>query len=157
MYTICILPYDSYSNHQFSLYCVSSRLRKNGPAYIQRLGGAKYPFEIFTLRFGHIWTINFQIDYFNHFWYRKSFTSNWKRVFFVSWFWALNTKIVFEYKKLYLHFYVFVFWVLLIWVLGFCIWHFCIFVFCNFVFLYFPEHPPQRVLNRGSLIPLPTI
>ena len=76
-------------------------------AYIQPQGGEKCPFQIFTLRFGHIIfrTINFQVEHFNLFWYGKSLISNWK-------------------QKIYLHFFVFVFWVLLIlgsWVLFFFI------------------------------------
>ena len=62
-------------------------------AYIQPQGGEKCPFQIFTLRFGHIIfrTINFRADHFNLFWNRKSrLISNWKR-------------------KMYLHFYVFLF------------------------------------------------
>ena len=67
-------------------------------AYIQPLGGEKCPFEIFTLRFGHIRTINFQIDHCNLFWYGKSLISNWKReTYFVPGFLILNTKTVFAF------------------------------------------------------------
>ena len=98
-------------------------------AYIQPLGGAKSPFEIFTLRFGH----NFQIDHFNLLRFRKSLISNWKRDFFVPGF-------GFCIQKMYLHFYVFS-------ILGSTNFEFLSSVFCIFLNL-------KKVQNQGSLIPL---